>query len=312
MRRLSRVLGWIAVAVSVGYLVGAGMEHARELDDLSWNARLVASLAAGLGLYGAALACGALAWALLLKGLEAALPPVSAVTIVLRSNLAKYLPGNVGHYLGRAALARSAGVPMATVLASLTVETVLTLVAGLLFAAACARGLLGHWLASGAGRGALLAPALLAVLLAGAALAALHRYRSAHRLPRPGTPPFLPGAGPSVGALGLYTLSFASLGLAVTVVARGLMPLDAGGFPLLAGAFAVAWIAGFIVPGSPGGLGVREAVLVAELDPVLGGGAALTLAVLFRLVTVAGDAVAFAAGTASRIAPLSARREDAQ
>jgi hypothetical protein len=33
-------------------------------------------------------------------------------------------------------------------------------------------------------------------------------------------------------------------------------------FLFLTGLFAVAWISGFIVPGAPAGLGIREAILV--------------------------------------------------
>jgi len=57
--------------------------------------------------------------------------------------------------------------------------------------------------------------------------------------------------------------------------------------------FAVSWLAGFLTPGSPAGLGVREAVMVAMLGVIIGGPNSLVVAFLFRLVTVLGDVMTF-------------------
>lgn len=105
-----------------------------------------------------------------------------------------------------------------------------------------------------------------------------------------------PGIEPLAASFVLYFVSFAILGLAFLLVARETAEGVVASYPVLAGSFALAWVAGFVVPGSPGGIGVREAVLVTALAPLLGAGAALGLAVLFRVVAIAGDAVAFALG----------------
>jgi uncharacterized membrane protein YbhN (UPF0104 family) len=60
--------------------------------------------------------------------------------------------------------------------------------------------------------------------------------------------------------------------------------------------FAVAWVIGFVTLVSPGGLGVREAVLLAGLTPAYGAGTALGIAILYRLVTSLGDGIGFLAG----------------
>ena len=48
-----------------------------------------------------------------------------------------------------------------------------------------------------------------------------------------------------------------------------------------------------MVPGAPGGLGIRESVIVAVLAPLLGDAPALAAALLLRAVTVAGDLISF-------------------
>jgi uncharacterized membrane protein YbhN (UPF0104 family) len=65
--------------------------------------------------------------------------------------------------------------------------------------------------------------------------------------------------------------------------------------PIVA-ACSAAWIAGFVIPGAPGGLGIRETVLVLLLSPRFGGETALIAALLYRGVTLAGDALAAVVG----------------
>ena len=57
--------------------------------------------------------------------------------------------------------------------------------------------------------------------------------------------------------------------------------------------FAISWLAGFLAPGSPAGIGVREAVMVAMLEGIIGDSNSLVVALLFRLVTVLGDVITF-------------------
>lgn len=57
--------------------------------------------------------------------------------------------------------------------------------------------------------------------------------------------------------------------------------------------FSVAWIAGFITPGAPAGLGVREAIIVALLTHLIDEPQSLLVALIFRLVSIFGDILFF-------------------
>lgn len=61
----------------------------------------------------------------------------------------------------------------------------------------------------------------------------------------------------------------------------------------LFGAYITAWICGFIIVGAPGGIGVREAVfmLIYRDDPKLG--SILALSILVRVISVLADILAF-------------------
>ena len=96
-------------------------------------------------------------------------------------------------------------------------------------------------------------------------------------------PPHLP-LPPAVPLLHLGFFLSGGLALALLLPDAGLAVLG----PALLG-FGTAWTLGFLTPGAPAGLGVREAVLVALLTPSAGEPAALTAALAFRAATLGGD-----------------------
>jgi len=63
--------------------------------------------------------------------------------------------------------------------------------------------------------------------------------------------------------------------------------------------YSVAWIVGALTPGAPGGIGVREAILIEGLTPLWGAGEAVAGALAFRVVTVATDVIALGLGVAA-------------
>jgi uncharacterized membrane protein YbhN (UPF0104 family) len=63
----------------------------------------------------------------------------------------------------------------------------------------------------------------------------------------------------------------------------------------LTGAYALAWLTGFVVPFAPSGLGVREATLAGLLAPQFGLGPATTIAVALRFSNIVGDLLVVAA-----------------
>lgn len=298
-KRLSRVVGLLLVAASVAYLVALARQAADlpRLRWLRWDAGAVAAFAASVGLYQLALAGGAAAWTVLLAatGERPRYLPVLAVQLV--SQAAKYLPGNVAQYAGRTVLAARLGHAPANVLVTLVVETACAVIAGVAFALATLEEAL-LWRAGAV---------LLAVTAAGVLAGALFRrpgFRRLARLPPEGGG--APGLGAWLACIGCNWATFALLGLGAALLARAFFGAAAP-FPRLAGVFAAAWVAGFVTPGAPAGLGVREAVLAGGLRPLYGPEVALALPLLFRLVTVAGDGAAFVLGTLLRRSSLAGK-----
>lgn len=57
--------------------------------------------------------------------------------------------------------------------------------------------------------------------------------------------------------------------------------------------YALSWVIGYITPGASGGMGVREAVIIAFLSGIVGEPASILVALTLRLITIIGDFLVF-------------------
>ena len=108
-----------------------------------------------------------------------------------------------------------------------------------------------------------------------------------------------PPAFVTVEATLLYLPVWLLLGTSFWLCARGLIAVPVSDLALYIGVFAVAWLAGLLAIYAPGGLGVREAVLVALLHGRIGAGDALVLAAASRLMLILVDVLLAGASTAA-------------
>lgn len=296
---MRRLLRWLATLASLAGLSYVGWTLAGH-----W-AELVAALAAprvlaAIGVHAAALALLALGWALCLRG--AAATPLSLVVgmaVYGRSLVLKYLPGNAFHFIGRQALIADLGIGQRAGMLASTAEIGLLILSAALLTLVFAAGLDGA--PGGAPGGAALAPAIILASLAapivwaGLALAPRHP-----RLARLGPLRVIGELAVSRHALAALpcVLGFFLANLAVVWLIAGPGSPD---LPSLAVAYLSGWLLGFIVPGAPGGLGVREAAIIMLLAPKLGEGGAAALATLLRLVNLGGEAMLWAFAHAIRL-----------
>ena len=103
-----------------------------------------------------------------------------------------------------------------------------------------------------------------------------------------------------IAVLALYGVSFLIVGGILGLLSRVFYGLNGGNLLFHTGLFSLAWVAGFLTPGAPAGLGIREAILVAVLGATYGAGIAVGLTLLLRIVTLGGDGLAFAGGVLAR------------
>lgn len=233
------------------------------LADVRW-----AYIAAALFAAGAALLASAFIWLAILRGLGVETERAWA-GVFLQAQLTKYVPGSIWQYAGRGALGRERGISLRPLALSMPIE---------LGSAACASAavstlLLGWWGAAG----------LLAAL---AALALALRFPHADRAM----------ARVVMRVLPLYIGVSLLTGVSFWLVARAFVSVSVADTPRFVGAFAAAWVVGLVAVWAPGGIGVREAVLVALLHGQIGAADALVVAAASRATLMAADVLGAGAG----------------
>jgi uncharacterized membrane protein YbhN (UPF0104 family) len=292
---IARLIGIALVVLSVVYLGRSLWENGARLATLGAHEISVPWLIAGALLFAGNHLTNSAAWIIVLRQLGQRLSGLQLVGIALTAQVGKYAPGNIAHQIGRATLASQRGVPVKTVAWSALLE-----VAGI--AVAC--GLIGSIVALTAPQSFARTPVLggftdrlpmlgalaLAAVAAAVLLAPMIVARVLPSLPRIDRRAVL-------SVISCDTVGYALAGGSFYAVAAALGVHDIALAPTI-GVYAAAWFIGFVTPGAPAGLGVREAILVALLSGSVDPGLAVTVAIAHRLLTAFVDGIAFLAGAA--------------
>ncbi len=224
---------------------------------------------------------------------------------VLRSyycgHLGKYFPGKAAAIVIRAALLKEAGVSATTAALTVTAESVTYMGAGALLVL-----MLYSWLAPHLPEGVAVAVAnplvrlgLVAAVLCGGLVGLAVLIRIYRRLlaasvgtPQNATPPNA-GSPLRTGLTGILVFLVAwwiqGLTLGLTIRAVTSEPVAWSNWPFWTGTAAVALVGGFVAVFTPGGLGVREGLLMELLTRQLGAHEAVLVAILSRGVALAGE-----------------------
>ena len=209
--------------------------------------------------YGASLGLLAVAWLRLADG-NRTYPLARALAVYGPGVIAKYVPGSVLQYASRQVLGAQLGIGHKPMLRASLVEALLHVACALIIAGLLlvGAGLVGLGLA----------------LIAGLSLSFLRQLGL-------------------LRAAGMQIAFFALFGGMILLIAQAIGADDAA---RLAAVYLIAWIAGLLVPVAPGGIGVREAVLLALGAPFEAAEMLAVLAVLVRLAGIAGDGLFGLAG----------------
>ncbi|HUL78163.1 MAG TPA: lysylphosphatidylglycerol synthase domain-containing protein [Vicinamibacteria bacterium] len=261
---------------------------------------MIAAISAAALASAAVIPTSSWAWGRLLRGTGVGLPILELNLIMGLTQIGKYLPGSVAQHLGRTAMSIERGVPASTLFLTLVVEVLLTMVASLAVGVAgfVASVRTAGQLPVGHLQTAALAGLCLVIALVGLGVASRSTpLLSRAWIPRlPGTPG--PGARASSTAFAVYVLNFALLGAGLYGVALAASGVGPAELPFFIGVLAMSWIAGFVAPGAPAGLGVREGVMAVLLTPRIDSARALEIIIAFRVATTLGDLLGFAWGGA--------------
>jgi len=259
-------------------------------------------------------------WGWILQDLQSRKPKGWAIGVFLQTNIAKYLPGNIWHFVGRVRLAQKAGITLKTAVFSVVLEALLMAAAATPFTFLVLPSLslkIGlNWSRSvvvlGLGFSLIIAIVLLGLQprvlnpivqrTSRKKLTTLVQLRrqtdqtstnfnqnleiDRHELLR-----HYP-LRPLLGELGFVSLRAAGF----LAVWQAIAPLDPLTTPeptpwlALLGSFSCAWLLGLIVPGAPGGIGVFEAILLTTLENQAPTAMILGAIALYRFVSLLTEA----------------------
>ncbi|HSM80165.1 MAG TPA: hypothetical protein VLS96_00690 [Nodosilinea sp.] len=333
LTRLKPLGRWVVVGAAIAFLLHTLIRHRAEVATLriapqGWSLLLIA-----LGITLLAHLWAGWVWSWVLQALQQPVSGAWSALTYLQTNLLKYLPGNVWHFYGRVRALKALEIDNGSAIIGVALEPLLMAAAALILGLATPTR---YWPAQLILLGlalALLAPRHLNPLVqrlgqakaanlppdesfpspppspspstqnfsSGDATRTKLKVQNSSPTPPPPhspTPPLPPGLShyplkPLLGQIGYVLLRGLGFALVLSVVTA----LPAAIWPSTISAFSLAWLAGLVVPGAPGGLGVFEAIALALLQETLAPGAVLSGVVLYRLVNTLAEALGAALAT---------------
>lgn len=288
---MKQILRWLILGGTLFFLANALKDNwlevsAIRIDSVGWT---MIAIATGITLL--AHIWAGWVWTWVLQELNQSVD-ARFIQVYLKTNLAKYLPGNVWHYYGRIMAAKNNHVSDSAATLSVLLEPLLMAAAALIIVL-----LNSQFLAVNTSPTIQIAQffGLCGVLCAihprflNSIIRLWHKIKTkqatSNTLSTTVTAieryPWKPLLG-ELGFLGLRGSGF-------VVVVFALSPLSASQIPLLLGAFSFAWLLGLVIPGAPGGLGVFEATAIAMLQNHFPAALVISATVLYRLVSILAE-----------------------
>ncbi|MEP0872720.1 YbhN family protein [Trichocoleus desertorum AS-A10] len=284
--RLKPYLRWVVLGGTLIFLAKALKDHWEDVVAIRLEATGWLYLAIALGVTLIAHVWSGWVWGWILQELNQPVSGFWAVAVYLRTNIAKYLPGNIWHFYGRTQAATAVGISLGAATLSVLLEPLLMAAAALLIA------LVGNRSASWGWQIVSLLVVLASVhpKILNFGIQLLSRLKgkatdapdnsSSLRIARY---PIRPLLG-EMGFVGIRGAGFLLTFLAIS-------PLNTSQIPPLFSAFALAWLLGLVVPGAPGGIGVFEATAIALLGRQFSPGLLLSVVALYRLISILAESI---------------------
>ena len=313
--RIQPYLRYLILGGTFLFIAQAFVTHWREVANIQIRSESFPLLAIALGVTLFSLIFVGWVWMLILREFRQRVNAAWAIQVFLKTNIAKYLPGNIWHFWGRILEAKKAGIfPKAATL-SVLLEPLLMASAGVLIGLLCFERI--NWLLRIVGLAAILTaihPRILNPIVLfveklklkkqdgensqveeAAGDRDISRLESSSNLTKetsnvkPNRQINLPiKRYPLVPLIGqMCFIGLRGSGFLLTVMA--LTPVNLNDIPNLFGAFCFAFVVGLVVPGAPGGMGVFEATAIALLSDRFSTGIILSAVALYRIISIVAD-----------------------
>lgn len=290
LSRIKPYLRWFVLGATIFFLVATLRDRAAEATEVRIAASGWIDLAIAFFVTLLAHIWSSWVWVQIFKTLGRSIPVQWGMRVYLKTNIAKYLPGNVWHFTGRIVALKKTDMPVGMAVFGTLLEPLLMAAAALIVAVAGSPfvddiPIVIYIILPGVLLG--LHPRCLDPIVRRLAKGKLRKIETEDNNISPASLYRYPLV-PLLGELGFLLCRGAGFIFALLAVSA----VGWDRVPLLLSAFSVAWLLGLAVPGAPGGIGVFEATAVALLLDRVPSGAILAAIVLYRLISILAEAVA--------------------
>ncbi len=280
LKKYVRYIGNILVLISFYFIIKILLDNYQKIH-IDFNLHTLTVIFIGIIGMWIGTAGISLGWYFQLKEKYPRITFPASTFVVFFSQIGKYLPGNVGHFIGRGFLVKHI-VSKSDIVYSLFVENIILLIVAVTFGIGYLFFIDIEYYFSFY---ELLLVLLGIVLVSIAGIYLVKKKISLYTL-RPAT---------VIKLFLLATISTLFGGLVIYLLADLFDSTNSVSYLQYTAGFALAFLAGFVVPGAPGGIGIREYSFVLLFQNQLGEGVALQIILLFRLISILGDLSIFLA-----------------
>ncbi|MBD2441711.1 flippase-like domain-containing protein [Dolichospermum sp. FACHB-1091] len=232
-------------------------------------------------------------WTWVLKELNQSVSSIEFIQVYLKTNIAKYLPGNVWHYYGRIIAAKNANIPTNIATLSVLLEPLLMLAAALIIILLFASQIVvNNWkinLVILQLLGLIIILGILHPWFLNPTIQLLDRWKNKKSQPENQLiDSFIINRYPVKPLLGeIVFLGLRGAGFILTMLAINSLTWQQ--IPLLFGTFTCAWVMGLVIPGAPGGLGVFETIAILLLQYHFPAALVISAIALYRLISILAE-----------------------
>lgn len=212
-----------------------------------------------------------------------------------KTSLFKYLPGNVMHFIGRNQIAVDCNQSHVDVALATVIETLCFIIGATIITAVCVFNYLINYIQ-------MLELDFLFILLiglAGMAVLALVAFVFRKKLSKLIAKYKFLMQKENVLSISMVVFKCMSrllvnaLSFVLLMFAFGLVPDSFELLILVIGFFVMSWLIGYVTPGAPGGIGVREFIMTVFLGSYFPESTLLTVVILFRVLCIVADVISY-------------------
>jgi len=292
INKILKVIGRLLMLVALAFVIKSIYDMQLDVKTVLGNKAIMLTILIGSLAIMGSIMLNSYAWARILEIFtDNKVKYSEAYDVYAKANIGKYLPGNVMHYVERNLFASRIGIKQRYVAVASVIEIVaiafVAVVMGLLFAWKQIKLLITEFDVNP------IIVILIAVIVIATLAMILWLLRSKIKA-------FLGDiswskAYPKLAiALGIYALSFLIAGgIMVSLLSALGISMSFVTAAFTVSTYIIAWLIGFIVPGAPGGIGVREYLLIFLLASLSSREDILLAIVIHRLITIFGDVLAY-------------------